>query len=212
MLKLRDCRPISSGSLLPALSQCSQLTRICYDNSSKVLKHCSTLPTNQLTKELCTAPKEAYNCFGYNKVAQYLENSSNLRIILQHCKAVQNQSTLVAMTVMTVMSINWRPLCWLNSFWVLRNEMHKTGFSSKGPHYTGFGHCSVWWRQNWAKWGQNMGADWWAHWGREVKCLVESESFMSPDVALVRTGSSETCSHLSSNGQILRTWFSVVCF
>lgn len=38
-----------------------------------------------------------------------------------------------------------------------------------------------------------------------LSVLWSQKSFMSPDVALVRTGSSETCSHLSSNGQILRT-------
>lgn len=50
---------------------------------SKVLKDIllHTANLNQLTKELYTAPKEAYNCFGYNKVEEFSQ-CSDLKIIL----------------------------------------------------------------------------------------------------------------------------------
>ncbi|KAK7826893.1 hypothetical protein U0070_026489 [Myodes glareolus] len=70
--------------LLPALSQCSQLTSInFYDNdfSINVLKELlhHTANLSQLTKELYPAPKEVYNHLGYISVEQFSQCCAELK-------------------------------------------------------------------------------------------------------------------------------------
>ncbi|XP_075800748.1 preferentially expressed antigen in melanoma-like protein 7 [Microtus pennsylvanicus] len=85
-LKLKDCRMKDPDLrvLLPALSQCSQLTSInFYDNDfsidvlKELLHHTANL--SQLTKELYPAPKEVYNHLGYINVEEFSQCCAELK-------------------------------------------------------------------------------------------------------------------------------------
>ncbi|XP_005353825.1 preferentially expressed antigen in melanoma-like protein 7 [Microtus ochrogaster] len=85
-LKLKDCRMKDPDLrvLLPALSQCSQLTSInFYDNDfsidvlKELLHHTANL--GQLTKELYPAPKEVYNHLGYINVEEFSQCCAELK-------------------------------------------------------------------------------------------------------------------------------------
>ncbi|XP_038188243.1 preferentially expressed antigen in melanoma-like protein 7 [Arvicola amphibius] len=85
-LKLKDCRMKDPDLrvLLPALSQCCQLTSInFYDNdfSSDILKELlhHTANLSQLTKELYPAPKEVYNHLGYINVEEFSQRCAELK-------------------------------------------------------------------------------------------------------------------------------------
>ncbi|XP_041498914.1 preferentially expressed antigen in melanoma-like protein 7 [Microtus oregoni] len=85
-LKLEDCRMKDPDLrvLLPAMSQCSQLTSInFYDNDfsidvlKELLHHTANL--SQLTKELYPAPKEVYNHLGYINVEEFSQCCAELK-------------------------------------------------------------------------------------------------------------------------------------